>query len=155
MLLGSIILSPRHLCPNQTPSIEMIMWCKCDAAQAAEKAIEFVNPHSKMLLPSVDFFRLCHRTVMLLSIPSCVPWRVSCWNLWGQGLKLLTIGYQLHPCAGWLWPKGIQVPQSYSVIYRCWVGVCKLTAVAIRDSLLHLVLFAREQQRNCSTASSP
>lgn len=155
MLLGSIIISPRHLCPNQTPSIEMIMWCKYDAAQAAGKAKEFVNSHSKMLLPSVDFFGLCHRTVMLLNTPSCVPQRVSCWNLWGQGSKLLTIGYQLHPCTGCLWPKGIQVPQSCSVIYRCWVGVCKLTAMAIEDSLSHLVLFAKEQQRYCNTASSP
>lgn len=127
----------------------MIMWCKCDAAQVAGKAVEFINAHSKMLLPSVDFLGLCHRTVML-NTSSCVPWRVWCWNLWGRGSKLLTTEYQLCPCSCWLSPKGIQAPQSYSVIHRCWARVCNLTAMAIKDSLSHLLLFAKEQQRNCN-----
>lgn len=131
------------------------MQCKCDAAQAAGKAIEdFVNFHSKMLLPSVDYFGLCHRTVML-NTSSCVPWRVSCWNLWGQRSKLLTTEYQLRHYSGWLSPKGIQAPQSYSVIHRRWAGVCNLAAMAIKVLLSHLVLFAKEQQRNCNTSSSP
>ena len=57
MLLDSVILSPRHSCPSQTPSNEMIMWCN---EVVAGKGVEFGNSHTKILLPSVDFFGLCH-----------------------------------------------------------------------------------------------
>lgn len=158
MLLDSLILSPRHLCPNQAPSIERIMGCKCDAAQAAGKAIEeFVNFHRKMLLPSVDFFRLCHRTVML-NTPSCV------FNLESFMLKSLRPGIKTADywipspsLLSWAFTKrhsgNPELPLGF--IHRCWAGVCNLTAIAIKVLLSHLVLFAKEQQRSCSTASSP